>query len=320
MGRLLRAPLLHFLVLGGALLALRARWDPESVREPRPRIAIGAADVARLRETWTAEHGAPPGAATEAALVRAAIDEEVLYREALARGFDRRDPVVRERLVRLGGFVGEEAGGSRDVLEGEARRLGLERSDLVTRRHLVEMMRLAAGWLGPDDFPSESDLEAYLARHAEEFAEPARARLTHVYLSAEARGTAAATDALALLDELRGARTPPDEAARRGDAFIRGAEIDAPRADLGRIFGPGFAEAVDAAPLRTWVGPVRSSYGVHLVWVRAREPGRTPALSEVRAQVLHRLLRERREQRQRAAMEAMRARYGVEVEGLAPPP
>src|SRR5204863_121676 len=83
--------------------------------------------------------------------------EEVLYREALARGFDRRDAAVRERLVRLGGFVSEEAGGSRDVLEREARRLGLERSDLVVRRHLVEMMRLAAGWLGPDDRPSEAE-------------------------------------------------------------------------------------------------------------------------------------------------------------------
>ena len=150
MARVLRAPLLHFLVIGALLLGLRAWWEPASV--PRARIVIGAADLARLRETWTEEHDAPPsGAAAEEALVRDAIDEEVLYREALARGFDRRDAAVRERLVRLGGFVSEEAGGSRDVLEREARRLGLERSDLVVRRHLVEMMQLAAGWLGPHD-------------------------------------------------------------------------------------------------------------------------------------------------------------------------
>ena len=144
MARVLRAPLLHFLVIGGLLLGLRTWREPAAA--PRARIVIGAADRARLRETWTEEHGAPPSGAAEEALVRDAIDEEVLYREALARGFDRRDAAVRERLVRLGGFVGEEAGGSR-----EARRLGLERSDLVVRRHLVEMMQLAAGWLGPHD-------------------------------------------------------------------------------------------------------------------------------------------------------------------------
>src|SRR5206468_1630900 len=111
-------------------------------------------DLARLRETWTAEHGAPPSRVAAEGLVRAAIDEEVLYREAVARGFDRADATVRERLVRLGGFVGEEAGATPGALEREARRLGLERSDLVVRRHLVEMMRLAAAWLGPGDVPT----------------------------------------------------------------------------------------------------------------------------------------------------------------------
>src|SRR5438132_794139 len=250
MARVLRAPLLHFLVIGALLLGLRAWWEPASV--PRARIVIGAADLARLREEGTEDHGAPPRGAAEGTLVRDAIDEEVLYREALARGFARREAAGRERLVRLGGFVGGEAGGSRDVLEREARRLGLERSDLVVRRHLVEMMQLAAGWLGPDDRPSEADLETYLARHAEELAQPARTRLVHVYLSEQARGAAAASDALALLGELRGAG--PEAAVGRGDAFIRGAEADGTRADLERIFGPGFAAALSAAPLRTWVG------------------------------------------------------------------
>src|SRR2546425_2025127 len=95
MARVLRAPLLHFLVIGALLLGLRAWWEPASV--PRARIVIGA-DLARLRETWTEEHDAPPSGAAEEALVRDAIDEEVLYREALARGFDRRDAAVRERL------------------------------------------------------------------------------------------------------------------------------------------------------------------------------------------------------------------------------
>src|SRR5919204_1625297 len=120
MARVLRAPLLHFLALGAVLLGLRAWLAPASV--PRARIAIGAADVARLRESWAEEHGTPPSRTAEATLVRDAIDEEILYREALARGFDRRDAAVRERLVRLASFVGEEAGGSRGVLEREARR------------------------------------------------------------------------------------------------------------------------------------------------------------------------------------------------------
>jgi len=129
MTRLLRAPLLHFVVLGAALLAIRERVDPEP--PPRPALVINSADIARLAEAWSEEHGAPPDAAARRRLVDAAIDEEVLYREAIARGFDRRDEAVRERLVRLGSFVGEETARDREALERDARRLGLTRSDLV---------------------------------------------------------------------------------------------------------------------------------------------------------------------------------------------
>jgi len=312
MARVLRAPLLHFLLIGGALLGLRTWWWPEGSGESRPRIVIGPADLARLREGWAEEHGAPPGRAAEHALVRDAIDEEILYREALARGFDRQDGTVRERLVRLGGFVGEETG-DRNSLERAARRLGLERSDLVIRRHLVEMMRLAAGWVGPDDLPSEADLEVYRAAHAAELAPPTRVRMTQVYLSADAHGARLAADASALLDDLRRSGRAPADAARRGDAFIRGAQFDGSRTDLERAFGPGFAAALDGQPLRTWVGPLTSSYGLHLVWIDEREPAPTPSFASVRGRLLQRWLQERSERRREETMQALRARYDVEV-------
>jgi parvulin-like peptidyl-prolyl isomerase len=312
MARLLRAPLAHFLALGGVLLALRGWFDPP--RAPRPRVVITAADVARIAEAWTEEHGSSPDAAAMDGLVNQAIDEELLYREALARGFDRQDGAVRERLVRLGGFVGEESARDRESLERDARRLGLERSDLVIRRHLVEMMELAAGWVGEAGLPSEPELREYLARHAEDFAQLARVRLTHVYLSEDARGEATTADALALLEELRGSGAAAG--AGRGDAFIRGAAFDGSRDELARAFGRSFAEAVERAPSGAWFGPVRSIYGFHVVWVHRREPGRTPSLEEVRGRVLQRWLRERADERRRAAVRALRAAYDIEVEGL----
>src|SRR5262249_58581102 len=129
---LLREPALHFL-LAGALL-------------------FGAKSVAERGRQAT-----PSGPAVS--------DDELLYREALALGVDRRDPAVRERLVRLGGFVGEDRG-ERDALEREARRLGLERSDVVIRRHLAEIMRLAAGRLGAPHNPRRGGLRALLAAPA----------------------------------------------------------------------------------------------------------------------------------------------------------
>jgi parvulin-like peptidyl-prolyl isomerase len=62
------------------------------------------------------------------------------------------------------------------------------------------------------------------------------------------------------------------------------------------------------------VGPVRSSYGLHLVWVDERSPARVPPLAAVRSQVAHRLLAERGEERLRARLRTLRARYEITVE------
>ncbi len=275
MRSVLRVPALHFL-LAGALL-------------------FGAKAVADRTRT------APPSGPEPS-------DEELLYREALALGVDRQDPAVRERLVRLGGFVGEERG-ERDALEQEARRLGLERSDVVVRRHLAEIMRLAAGRLDGADMPTDADLRAYLAAHAEAFRAPALVRFTHVYLARDGHGAALEADAEALLDELRRDHVLPADARARGDASLVGTDLGPiASAELDRRFGPGFSTGLEEAPLGTWIGPLRSSYGLHLVWIHERVPSRTPPLDSVRARVLHHVLRERSAARAEERIAALRAR------------
>jgi hypothetical protein len=275
MRSLLRAPALHFLLVGSLLFGVRS--VAEQGRQP-----------------------SPSGPAVS--------DDELLYREALALGVDRRDPAVRERLVRLGGFVGEDRG-ERDALEREARRLGLERSDVVVRRHLAEVMRLAAGRLDPADMPSDEDLRAYLGAHADAFRAPALLRLTHVYFARDHHGAALEADAARVLEGLRRDHVPPADGPARGDPSLMGAELGPiGAAELVRRFGPGFAARLEEAPVGTWVGPVRSSYGLHLVWIHERIVARTPPLESVRAQVLHRVLRERSDARARERIAALRAR------------
>lgn len=315
--RLLTAPALHFVVIGAALLAgddwLRAGTvvAPDA---PARTIVVTGADRARLRADWTQQWGRPPTSEEERALVRQAVDDEVLWREAVARGLDRDDRVVRRRLAQLAAFVGEE-GGEEDRA-AEARRLGLDRSDLVVRRYLIQAMRLVASRPTPADAVTEEDAAAWLAAHRARFRQPPRVDLVHVYLSHDRHGDALAADAAALLARLRAGHVPPEHAERFGDPFIRGAEMRAASpTDLGRAFGPGFAEAVAALPAGTWSGPIASTYGLHLVWIRGRTPATDPALGAVRNQVVHGLLEERREARLRQRLDGWRRRYVIVVEG-----
>src|SRR5215813_14973483 len=112
MTRWLRAPLLHFVVGGAALFGVVRMYD-------RPAVApvyVSADDVSRLRLDYTRESGLEPTAADEAALVDKAIDEELLFREALARGLDRHDASVRNWLVEQMRVLSDDAGDDPDRL------------------------------------------------------------------------------------------------------------------------------------------------------------------------------------------------------------
>ena len=100
-----------------------------------------------------------------------------------------------------------------------------------------------------------------------------------------------------------------------GDATMLPDSLDtASASDVARVFGQGFAQALAALPVGGWQGPVQSSYGVHLVEISAREPGRLPSLVAVRAAVERDLLSARADQSAEAFYQSLRQRYTVRIE------
>jgi parvulin-like peptidyl-prolyl isomerase len=279
-------PMLHFLLIGGALFAA-SRWIPA----PRTPVVVSDADVVRRGSEWAWQHGEQPDAATRRVIEEEALDDAVLYRSAVDTGVDVSDTRLRERL------------------------LGFPRADTVQRRHVTQLMRLAAERLGPGDLPSEAELAAYLAAHADAFAEPETLSLTHVYFAADRRGPALARDAQAAVEAIRHATVSPADAVSLGDAFVAGPTVrGASRAQLEGVFGSGFATAVWDARPGTWVGPVPSSYGLHLVWIAERTPGQVPSLESVRSRVLQAMLFERRAARRAERVRALRQIYAARVD------
>jgi parvulin-like peptidyl-prolyl isomerase len=80
------------------------------------------------------------------------------------------------------------------------------------------------------------------------------------------------------------------------------------------VFGREFAQAVAVSAVGDWQGPVRSSYGVHLVRVDKRVDARIPKLAEVRTAVERDWLRAHSEKAEEAFYQALRARYSVRIE------
>jgi hypothetical protein len=103
-GRALREPLLHFVVLGVALFALHRLVAPAA---PTDAIVVTAAMQRGFRQEHLRRHGRPPTAEESAALVDRYVDTEVMLREALALGLDRGDIIVRRRLVQKMEFLNQ---------------------------------------------------------------------------------------------------------------------------------------------------------------------------------------------------------------------
>jgi hypothetical protein len=93
--RILREPVLVFIVAGALLYAVSEFVDSRRLEPVRLTAAARAALIAE----YAALSGAPPGAEEIVRLERNYVGEEILYREALALGLHLEDPGVRERLV-----------------------------------------------------------------------------------------------------------------------------------------------------------------------------------------------------------------------------
>jgi len=271
---LLRQPLTHFVVLGALLFAVDL-WRNPPGGDADATLVVPADVVEALAGSWHKRTGAPPTAAERQGLINEYVEEEVLYREALAMGF--------------------------------------ERGDLIIRRRLVQKMEFLLEDLSPGAEPTDAALQDWLDRHAGDYAAAARVAFEHVYLSRDRRGAALSADAAETLAALTEAMSAQEVAGLGDPSMLPGRQSLRTFERVGRDFGGDFAEALAALPVGGWSGPIASSYGLHLVRVSEVSPARDALLDEVREQVHRDYEKAERHAGRKAQLAEMTARYAVEV-------
>jgi len=115
LSRLLREPLLHFLLLGGVLFLIFGRGGS---RPPAgAEIVVTAADIQRIAAGFSATWQRPPSENELQGAINDYIREEVLYRTGLSLGLDKDDTIVRRRIRQKMDFVLEDTVGTPDDAE-----------------------------------------------------------------------------------------------------------------------------------------------------------------------------------------------------------
>ena len=276
--RLLREPLLHFLLIGTALFLLYGALNRGRSDAPR-EIVISAARVEAIAENFATVWMRPPTAVELKGLIDDYVAEEIYYREAIAMGLDRDDTVIRRRLRQKMEFISE---GIADSVE-----------------------------------PTDAQLQGYLESNAGKFADPAELTFRQVYLSAERRGGKLRADAEKLLVQLQAAAGPAGPASAGDPTLLPAEMVSASPQAIANAFGAEFAQQIDEAPVGQWAGPIESAFGLHVVRVEERVAGRSPTLAEIRPTVLREWQSEERRRQNSSFLAALRDKYEIRVEGPA---
>ena len=290
--RLLREPLVHFVLAGAVLFTgFRIVHGPATPADDRTIVVDRRALLTFMQYRANAFE---PG--TFAAALDSMSDRDL------------------KQLV--DDYVEEEA------LYREARSLGLERSDYVMRQRMVQKMKFLLGdGTDADTQVDETALREYFAAHKNEYAIAPSVTFTHIFFDATRRGAdAAKVDAERALHELNDTGAKFNDAPRHGDRFPFATNYVERTYDyVAGQFGEGFAASLTKlSPSERWQGPIGSVYGQHVVLLTRESEGRYPRLEEVRDQVVSDYRRHRSAARLDHLVDAVRERYRVEVLPLRP--
>ena len=275
MKRILREPLLHFLLLGAVIFAAYGLVSKRGSNEPG-KIVISEGQIAAMAEGFTRTWRRPPTRDELEGLIKDRVQEEVYCREAMALGLDKEDTVIRRRLRQKMEFVSDDIAA------------------------LAE--------------PSDEELSTYQKAHADTFGVQRQFTFSQVYLNPERHGENLARDTAQLLTQLRQAGDRAD-VSELGDSFLLEHKFQSlPASEVVKQFGEKFAAQLAELSLGQWQGPLESGYGVHLVLVSERTEGRLPALAEVRDAVRREWANTRRLESNEKFYRELLKRYAVTIE------
>lgn len=276
MGKWLREPLVHFLLIGALIFVVYEQWAGKG--SAPGEIFVSRGQQENLLNTFERTWRRPPTAEEFKGLLRDHVREEIAYRESQAMGLDEDDIVIRRRL-----------------------------------RQKLEMLAEDVASLA---LPDERQLQAYLDANPQDFQVEPRLTLRQVYFSRDRRGADAEQDAGQLLQRIQTDGPLGDFEQFGDPLPLPSRIEDLRESDLARLFGREFTEGLQGVETGRWAGPVASGFGAHLVFIEERKDGRVPALDEVRDAVQRDWLSQQRRDAVDGLYRRLAENYEIEIEPL----
>jgi len=302
----LNRPWVHFIVIGWVLYLVLGRLFPQ------PPTVIGPLPDARveaLQQQWLSTVGRMPTDEQMARMITAELDRDMMFQRALELDLHLYDPVVYQRLLRNMHFLGIAEGKTDEALYEQALEMRLHLGDEVIKRRLIQVVEQLMLAVNPPVTPSAAEIAREFAERKEELRRPPRYSIEHVYFNREREA-----EVEQVVSRINSESLGPAQARDLGSPFLPGYRFKQQTPEqLSRHFGAAFVLNLQQAGPQPgqWVGPVRSTYGLHYVFVEAVEPDRDATLEEVRPLLVRDLESRARAAALKESIERLREDYEV---------
>lgn len=232
MKRIFSEPLLQFFILG-SLLYLSVSFVQSKRERHAKEIVVDNERIGLLIENYKNQMGVLPTRQQLDAMIEDHIHEEIAYREAKKMGLDEDDEIIRRRLSQKFNFL------KTDTKEVSA--------------------------------PTEKELNDFYKNNPALFQTEGSVDFSHIFFNTDNGNDGIAKQrALSMLQQLK--TSALQRAPEKGDHFaLQYDYTEQTPLDIKQNFGDKpILDSLFKSPVHTWIGPVQSGYGWHLLYIVKR--------------------------------------------------
>jgi hypothetical protein len=192
----------------------------------------------------------------------------------------------------------------------EALTLGLDQGDAVIRQRLSMKM----GYLAESSaagLPADDEvLQTFLKENPERFMVPSQIAFDQLLIEPNS----SKDEVSAIRTALQGGANP----LKFGRQSLLPASISmTPAPAIDRTFGESFSKSLAQLPMKTWQGPIKSGYGMHMVRITDRKEATTPPLAEIRERVETEWRADKAQEMKDAYAQSLLKRYTISLPSAA---
>ena len=294
-------------------------YQLQSVLFPEPKAVVGPLSetrIAALNNQWQTSTGRKPSPEQIARYSAVELDRDMLLQRAIDLDLHLRDSVVYQRIMLNMKFL-QLAGSKTDAeLFDQAIAMRMHLDDEVVKRRLIQLMEQRLLAKAPATKPNIKDIEAAFMTRKEALRRPPLYSIEHVFFAPEREQEVASVIAAISRQNL-----DVQAARKQGSPFLQGHQFLRQTPDqLTRYFGKQFVIALEEALKHSaivesggagWLGPIRSVYGLHYIWLSEFEPAGDASLQDVKQRLLLDLQYAADKQALRCAVAALRVEFDV---------